>query len=163
MHEFIAKHQDKIGGTLTGFDRLVFRGTLRSIAYEEGMKRYLWANQVLLKDFGKHVEHVSQRLKDASLAESEALRRPVQYLSSSQMDKNKIARDIMGKEGIRTGLVGVLSCVEPCWSFEIHRDREAKKLELQPRYLKCLFLYHYGIHAVFGFLNAQAGKPSPPS
>jgi hypothetical protein len=30
MHEFIAKHQDKIAGTLSGFDRLVFRGHLRS-------------------------------------------------------------------------------------------------------------------------------------
>jgi len=42
MHEFIAKHQDKIIGTLSGFDRLVFRGTLRSIAHEAGMRRYLW-------------------------------------------------------------------------------------------------------------------------
>jgi len=25
MQEFIAKHQDKIAGTLSGFDRLVFR------------------------------------------------------------------------------------------------------------------------------------------
>ena len=25
MHEFIAKHQGKIAGTLSGFDRLVFR------------------------------------------------------------------------------------------------------------------------------------------
>ena len=32
MHEFIAKHQDKIAGTLSGFDRLVFRGHLRSVA-----------------------------------------------------------------------------------------------------------------------------------
>src|SRR6202011_4363018 len=31
MQEFIAKHQDKIAGTLSGFDRLVFRGHLRSI------------------------------------------------------------------------------------------------------------------------------------
>lgn len=59
MHEFIAKHEDKITGTLSGFDRLVFRGTLRPIAHDEGMKRYLWANQVLLKDFGSHAERVS--------------------------------------------------------------------------------------------------------
>jgi hypothetical protein len=32
MHEFIAKHEDKITGTLSGFDRLDFRGTLRSSA-----------------------------------------------------------------------------------------------------------------------------------
>ena len=132
MHEFIAKHEDKIRGTLSGFDRLVFRGTLRSIAHDEGMKRYLWANQVLLKDFGSHVERVSRRLKEASLAEAEALGRRVKYLTSSQMSKEEIARDIAAKEGIRNGLVCVLSCVEPCWSFEIHRNREKKKLELEP-------------------------------
>jgi hypothetical protein len=45
--------------------------------------------------------------------------------------------------------------VEPCGSFEIHRNREKKKLELEPRYRKCLFLYHYWMHPVFGFLNAR--------
>jgi hypothetical protein len=155
MHEFIAKHEDKITGTLSGFDRLVFRGTLRSIAHDEGMKRYLWANQVLLKDFGSHVERVSRRLKEASLAEAEALGRPVKYLTSSQVSKEEIARGIAAKEGIRDGLVCVLSCVEPCWSFEIHRNREKKRLELEPRYRKCLFLYHYWMDPVFGFMNAR--------
>jgi len=37
MQEFIAKHQDKIAGTLSGFDRLVFRGHLRSIGYPRGI------------------------------------------------------------------------------------------------------------------------------
>jgi hypothetical protein len=155
MHEFIAKHGDKITGTLSGFDRLVFRGTLRSIAHDEGMMRYLWANQVLLKDFGSQVERVSQRLKEASLAEAEALGRPVKYLTSSQVSKEEIARGIAAKERIHEGLVCVLTCVEPCRSFEIHRNRETKKLELEPRYRKCLFLYHYWMHPVFGFLNAR--------
>ncbi len=155
MHEFIAKHQDKITGTLSGFDRLVFRGTLRSITHEEGMKGYLWANQVLLKDFGSHVERVSRRLKEASLAEAEAGGRPVKYLTSSQVSKEELARGIAAKEGIREGLVCVLTCVEPCRSFEIHRNREKKRLELEPRYRKCLFLYHYWMHPLFGFLNAR--------
>ena len=155
MHEFIAKHQDKITGTLSGFDRLVFRGTLRSIAHDQGMKRYLWANQVLLKDFGSHVERVSRRLKEASLAEAEAWGRPMKYLTSSQVNKEEISRGIAAREGIGDGLVCVLSCVEPCWSFEIHRNRESKKLELKPRYRKCLFLYHYWMHPVFGFMNAR--------
>ena len=155
MHEFIAKHQDKIAGTLSGFDRLVFRGTLRSIAYKEGMDRYLWANQVLLKNFGGHVERVSRRLKEASLVAAGALGRPVKYLTSSQASKEKIARGIAAQDGIHHGLVCVLSCVEPCWSFEIHRNREKKKLELEPRYRKCLFLYHYWMHPIFGFMNAR--------
>src|SRR5713101_1445636 len=67
MNEFIAKYADKIQGVLTGFDRLVFRGSLRKIAYVFGMKGYLWANQVLLKDFGAHVRQISERVKQASL------------------------------------------------------------------------------------------------
>src|ERR1700716_4220406 len=65
MHEFIAKHQDKIAGTLSGFDRLVFRGHLRSIGHPQGMMSYLWTNQVYLKNFGDHVEMVTKRLKEA--------------------------------------------------------------------------------------------------
>jgi hypothetical protein len=66
VQQFIAKHQDQISGVLSGFDRLVFRGTLRSIAYAAGMKQYLSSNDVLLKHFGVHVEQVSQRLKAQS-------------------------------------------------------------------------------------------------
>ena len=49
----------------------------------------------------------------------------------------------------------VLTCVEPCRSFEVYRDRDTKHLQLQPRIRKCLFLYHYLVHPVFGFLNAR--------
>ena len=83
LHEFIAKHEDQITGTLSGFDRLVFRGTLRPIAPAGGMKQYLWANQILLKDCGAHGERVSREIQEASLAEAVSLGRPVQYLSSS--------------------------------------------------------------------------------
>jgi hypothetical protein len=54
MDEFIAKYQDQISGVLSGFDRLVLRGTLRQISHPFGLQGYLWANQVLLKDFGAH-------------------------------------------------------------------------------------------------------------
>jgi hypothetical protein len=155
MHEFIAEHQDKIAGTLSGFDRLVFRGHLRSIGHPRGMMTYLWFNQILLKNFGAHVEKVTERLKEASLAEAKALGRPVKYLNSSQTDKESIARDILAHDGVRSGLVCVLSCLEPCWKFEIHRSRQTKKLELQLRPGKCLFFYHYQIHPVFGFLHAR--------
>jgi hypothetical protein len=125
VQQFIAKHQDQIVGVLPGFDRLVMRGTLRSIAYGQGMSQYLWASQVLLKDFGAHVEQVSERLKAASLAEVVAAGRPVRYLASSAVSKEKIARRIAAEDGITSGPVCVLTCVEPCRSFQIY---------LQPRH-----------------------------
>ena len=117
MREFIAKHRDKISGLLSGFDRLVFRGTLRSISFPDGMRHYLHANDVLLKDFGSHVDRVSKQLKDASLSKAQALGRPTQYLASSQVSKEEIAREVMARDGIAEGLVCVLTSVEPCWSL----------------------------------------------
>lgn len=155
MHEFIAKHRDKITGTLSGFDRLVLRGTLRSITFADGLRHYLHANDVLLKDFGSHVELVSGQLKEASEREAQELGRPVKYLNSAQVSKEKIAREILASDGIREGLICVLRCVEPCWSFEIHRNAETRKLELRLCQRKCLFIYQYRIHPRFGFMNAR--------
>ena len=111
MKEFIAKHQNEIAGVLSGFDRLVFRGTLRSISYPEGMMRYLWAQQVRLTEFGKHVQRVSEQVKQACKAQAEALGRPVKYLQSAGESKEELARGIAAREKIQQGLVCVLSCV----------------------------------------------------
>jgi hypothetical protein len=155
VQKFIANHQEQISGVLSGFDRLVFRGTLRSIAHAAGMRQYLSRNDILLKNFGSHVEQVSQQLKTASLAEAVATGRPVRYLASAKISKEDTARRIAVDDGIHQGLVCVLTSVEPCCTFEIYRDRETKHLQLQPRIRKCLFLYHYVVHPVFGFLNAR--------
>ncbi len=155
MQKFIAKHQGQIAGVLSGFDRLVLRGTLRSIVSPGGMRQYLARNNVLLADFGEHVQRVSTRLKTASVAEAHALGRPVHYLSSASVSKEKLAQRIAAQDGITAGLVCVLTCVEPCRTFEIYRDRATYGLRLQPRIRKCLFIYHYRIHPVFGWLNAR--------
>jgi hypothetical protein len=155
MQEFIARHEDRIIGTLSGFDRLVFRGTLRSISYPEGMQGYLRSNGILLKDFGQHVERVSADIKEASLNHARTMGRPVQYLSSSATSKEDVARQLASDDGVGEGLIAVLTCVEPCKTFDIYRNREEKKLELVARERKCLFLYHYWLDPVFGFMNAR--------
>lgn len=155
MNEFIARYTDKITGTLSGFDRLVFRGTLRLVNFVEGMWHYLHANDVLLKDFKSHVETVTERIKIASTAEAERLGRPVRYLNSSTIDKNDLARQIAKEDSIEQGLVCVLSCVEPCRTYEIHRNAASKHLELRLCSRKCMFLYHYWIDPMFGWMNAR--------
>ena len=155
MHEFTAKYAHQIAGVLSGFDRLVFRGTLRQISYPFGLEGYLWANQVLLKDFGQHVEQVSEQVKAAALEKMQAAGRPVRYLYSSQEDKEQVARAIAAEDGIGQGPVCALTCVEPCRSFEVHRNRETKQLDLVGRWRKCLFVYQYWQHPKLGWMNAR--------
>ena len=106
---------------------------------------------------------MSGGLRGGSVGAAEARKRPVKFLPSSQTSEDGIAREIAAKDKIQDGLVCVLSCVEPCWSFQIYRNREQKKLELLTQKRKCLFLYHYWMHPKFGFMNAliQTWFPFP--
>ena len=155
MNEFIAKYQNELNGVLTGFDRLVLRGCLRSLVYAQGMDKCRTLNGVLLKDFGRYAEKASARLEEASLAEARQMGRPIEYLRSSRTDKDALARKIAEREGIRSGLVAVLRSIEPCASFEVCRNRNIRQLELKGRQRKCMHLYHYQIHPEFGWMKAR--------
>lgn len=155
MNTFLSKHADDVTGTVSGFDRLVFRGTLRRLVYPEGMKTFLNSVAVLLKDFSKYVLATSNRLKEASADVASQASRPLIYLPSSATKKETIARQIAVKQTIREGLVCILTAVEPCNSFDIFKNRETKRLELVNRHRKCLHIYHYLFHPVFGFMNAR--------
>lgn len=155
MNEFIAKFSDGLQGVLSGFDRWLIRGSLRSLCYPEGMMRYLSAASVLLKDFGRHVQGMSERLKSASQARVAREGRKMLYLPSGQLRKEEVAREIAQREGVTSGLICVLSCVEPCWSYSVRRNHQAKRLELVGEPRKCLHLYHYLIHPLFGFMHLR--------
>lgn len=92
---------------------------------------YLWHKQVPLTAFGKHAEQLTEQIKEASLAEAQQQKRPVQYLNSSKIDKKTLAEQMAMRDGIENGLICVVSCVEPCLSFEVGPNPEKKKLELK--------------------------------
>jgi hypothetical protein len=155
VKSFIQKLTGLVVGVLSGFDRLMFRGHLRELAYSGGMRRYCNFNGVKLVDFKAHAERLTNRLIEASQAEARRLGRPIEYLNSPQLRKEDHARTIAQRDGITDGLIGVFTCVEPCWSFSLRGNRSSKKLEFQPELRKCLHLYHYYQHPMFGFLYAR--------
>jgi hypothetical protein len=155
MKSFIQRFADKITGVLSGFDRLVLRGTLRPIAYARGMQGFLWHKQILLKDFGPFVESTTTQLREASCRMALARRRPIIYLRSCKTDKQALAQAVAARDGVNKGLVAVISCVEPCMSYTVSPNRKTRQLHLELRPRKCIFLYHYLIDPEFGFMNAR--------
>jgi hypothetical protein len=142
-------------GVLAGFDRLVFRGTLRNLAYPMGLQNYLWANRVPFQDFDRHSQQVTRRLTDASLRQAHDLGRAIRYLNSSPISKADEARALAARDGIRDGLIWVLRAVEPWRSFPINQNHARHRLDIHYRQRQCLHLYHYSLHPVFGFMHAR--------
>lgn len=142
-------------GVLSGWDRLRFRGTLRMLANVTGLNLFLGYTRHLLKDFGHYAHEVSRLVRGSSLAAAESAGRPVEHLDSPSVCKEGLARQIAKRDGITEGLIGVLTAVERCWSYDIRSNRQSGYLELVRAYRKCQHLYHYQIHPVFGFMHVR--------
>jgi len=157
LQTFVSRHQHPIQGTLSGFDRLRFVGSLLRLSYVNGLAAFLAATGVLLKDFGEYMTGLSQRIKRAG--EQLALETPsgrVHYLPSSAQSKEDFVRRLPAREQTGPdGLIAVLSCVEPCRSYEIHRDPQTRRLGLRPAVRKCLHLYFYLDHPSFGPMHVR--------
>ena len=160
MEQFIQKYKDQIAGVISGFDRLVFRGSARRLNYgywdpqlnavvARGMEEYLWQNNVLFKDYADHVKSVSDRVKEESARAFREQGRPVIFLRSPSEDKEQLARKVAAEKGIRSGLVCAISSLEPSPTFE-HRG-----MHIIRRQRPCHVLYHYQIHPDVGWMHAR--------
>lgn len=155
MHPFLERYAADVFGMLSGFDRLRLRGTLRRIANVQGMATFLSQQHVLFKDFGEYVHDVTTRVKQASEGVALAQGRPVLYLPRPSVDKEAQARAIAARDGITAGLICTLKSVELGWSFDLHRNRATKQLDLVPALRKCLHYYQYQFHPQLGFLHTR--------
>ena len=154
MQSFLTRHASCVKGVLSGFDRVRFRGTLRWLAHVEGLRGYLSYKSVLLKNFTEHAKSLTHSIKRAT-KELAAERQPIEYLQSSRCSKEEVAREIAERNGVTEGLVCVLSCLEPCFTFEVGPNRATKKLELRKMFGKCLHYYFYMIDPELGWMHVR--------
>ena len=87
MNEFVQRHASSVIGFLSGFDRVLVRGTLRRIASASGLSTFLSYTGVLLKDFAGHSMQLTERVRQDSLAVAEKAGRPVRYLPDPSVRK----------------------------------------------------------------------------
>jgi hypothetical protein len=160
MQQFIEKYREEILGSLSGFDRLVFRAAprrlqqsywdaSRQIRVAKGMQEYLWQNQIHFKDFGAHVRYISSRVKEQFLKPFEEQKLPIVFLRDPNVDKDRMARELAARNGIESGLVCALSVMEPSPTFEYIQSKIAVRLR------PCHMFYQYQKHPQLGWMYAR--------
>jgi hypothetical protein len=155
MESFLQRHADSVTGVLMGWDRLLFRGSLMSLCYPDGLGKFLGSRKILYKDYGKWAQQMSERLKEHAEQMAGRAGREFRYLSSSALRKEQVAREIIERDGIKEGLVCVLSCVESCITLSIRRDPSKGHLKLAKQERKCLHLYFYYLDQEFGLMHVR--------
>ena len=155
MNNFVLKYRQKLKGVLTGFDRLVFKGLISNLNYTKGMAAFLFLKNVLFKNFDSYVEKQTCIFRTNTYEYIEKTKRPYQYLNSSKLRKDEIAKDILKNDKINNGLICSLGTVEPCMSYRIFKNKDNHKLELEKIQRKCLHYYHYYDHSTFGLMSIR--------
>jgi hypothetical protein len=155
MERFVKRYADRIVGSIAGFDRILFRGNLSAICHPEGMARFLSSQRVLYKDYSNFVQRLSRRIKERAEQMAQEAGRPLIYLSSPKESKEDFVRDLIEHDQITTGLICILTCVEPCPSFSIRGDRASKQLKLVAERRVCQHLYFYFLDPEFGLMHVR--------
>jgi hypothetical protein len=158
VSEFENVHRDRVTGTLTMFDRLIFKGHLTRFFHPRAIRQFLWSQGTPLTEFGRWAKQATTTLVDHAEALAVAAGRPSIYLRETVtrdggQTKEEFARSIAVRDGITEGLVCVLRAVESCYSFTV--AHQAGRLEVVRRRRKCLWIYFYYIDPELGFIHVR--------
>jgi hypothetical protein len=155
MTGFKDKYNNQIYGILHGFDRLIIKGYIGHFFYNNNFYYFLNKECVQLKDFKDYALKNNKLIKehvDGIITSSGCYK---EYLRSPNISKEEIAKRIQKEDGIKEGVICVLSCVEPCTSLSIGYNSISKKLEKTKQFRKCLHYYLYYEDKDFGFMHVR--------
>jgi hypothetical protein len=145
-----------VKGVLSGFDRIVFKGTIQPLLYEAGVAQFLRSKGVLNKDYKDWMQEQTRLLiGDAETFSQTQTGSAIIPIRSSLERKEDIARKRQQDLEIEQGLIGVWSALESCLSFKARFSAAQGFPQIQREWTKCKHLYFYFDHADYGFLNVR--------
>ena len=155
MEHFLEQHREHIVGVLSGYDRVLFRGSLRSIDYPEAFGRFLSSQRVLIKNFAAYSKPITDRIKEEARSLAESLGRPFQVIESSNESKEQVVKELLERNPLSEGLICVLQCTESCRSIDFRLDPATKWRYPVFKRRRCAHLYFYFLDPDFGLCHVR--------
>ncbi|MDJ0892524.1 MAG: MarR family transcriptional regulator [Gammaproteobacteria bacterium] len=162
MNPFVQRHQEKIAGVLTCFDRVVIMGTLPEICHAGALAGYLTGQHVRLFDYPRWAEPFRDELRaHAELVAAEAGLTIEFIRRHDAFRKEARIKAILAERGDHPGLVHIFSAMEACTSFKPWHDKSTHRTSLKPTQGKCLHYYFYFIDELFGLCYVRVPTWAP--
>ena len=117
MSDFEDIHASRLLGSLTMFDRMIFKGHLLRLYHPGGVQAFLWNQGVALTGFARWATKTTEELCLHARRSAEEAGRPYVYLEygttrANGHTKEDLARAIAERDGISEGLVCILRAME---------------------------------------------------
>lgn len=156
MKKLIERFASLVKGSITGFDRIVFKGFIIPLMTSQGAMSFCRANRILNKDYKAWMMKQSQRIVDSADQYGKAnCGKGITPIPTWRIRKEKVAHERQQAEQIKDGLIGVYSCLESASSYRAHFSAKAGHPQLQNYPTRCKHLYFYLDHQQFGFMNIR--------
>ena len=162
MNPFIERHQDKISGVLSCFDRVVITGTLPDIGYAGAMAGYLNAHEIRLFDYPHWAEPLRDELRHHAEQLAAEAGLEIEFIRCHKaFRKEDRIQAILATRGKHPGLVHVFSAMESCTAYRPWHDKNKGHTTLKPTSGKCLHYYFYFIDELFGLCYVRVPTWAP--
>jgi hypothetical protein len=162
MDTLLHRFQGKVKGVIEGFDRIVFKGFLRPIAFAAGMERYLRRHGVLNKNYKAWTTDTSQQIiLDAEAFVQQQRGVSMTFINSSNIRKETLAHNRQKESGVSSGLIGVWQCVESCKTFRAAFVEGGNRPQIRSDDTRCKHLYFYYDHEDLGFMSVRLQTWAP--
>jgi hypothetical protein len=156
MNMMVTKLKSVVKGIINGFDRIVFKGSMLPLMSAKGAMDFCCSHKIRNKDFKTwamaQTEQVVQDAKSYAKMHGVVGIIPI---STSKIRKEDFARARQAELDITSGLIGVYSCIEPCWSYKAQYSEGFGYPRLRKDWTKCKHLYFYFDHERYGFMNIR--------
>ena len=105
-----------------------------------------------LVDFNSFAEEHTKSLCDHIDKLVAEQNRPTEFIMSSKVSKDEVARKIFQESPVEEGLVCCISSIEVCDTMTVKGNKKTKRLEVTRRSTKCKYYYLYMIDKDFGWM-----------
>jgi len=151
---FLNRFGNLIKGTITGFDRIIFKGILKPLVHVGGMQSFLLNNNVLNKDFKEFVKDKSDTIVESAHDYTyKQIGCKTIYINSCNTRKEELAHNRQNELGINTGLIGTWSCLESCYTYKSTFNKTLGYPLLEKHSSRCKYIYFSYDHQDYGFMS----------
>jgi len=156
MKAFIDRFSGLVKGTLTGFDRIVFKGFILPLLSASEVMGFCHSRGILNKEYKNWMLKQTKNIVDtAEQYAKDHSGQGVTHLPTWRIRKEEIARERQREQQITSGLIGVWSCLERGSSFRAVYCKQAGFPQLHHYQTRCKHLYFYFDDQELGFMNIR--------
>ncbi len=154
MKRFIERFSSLVKGTITGFDRIVFKGFVLPLMSANGAMQFCGIKGILNKNYKNWMMEQSASLNEAANEYGKKnCGKGVIPLSTWRIRKEKLAHERQTTEQIESGLIGIWSCLEAASSYRARYCEKSGYPQLKSYQTRCKHLYFYFDHYERKFLR----------